>query len=127
MKKLISILAIFCFTISFSQIKVDLTKKQAYERFKNSNVRKACGIKLSEFNQIYKTSLSEGSTEKLSNCAIYNNTKDKKLIELISTEYARGTSVNPYSKTTYCADCYLIIYNSIKAAKEYGKEIGILN
>jgi hypothetical protein len=80
MKKLISILAIFCFVFSFSQIKVDLTKKQAYERFKNSNVRKACGIKLNEFENIWKYApLQDNGRKNIYPICLYSKTPIKKI------------------------------------------------
>lgn len=54
MKKLLLLSSLSAFSFGFSQSK-DLTKKQALEAFKNSEVRKFHNIKISEFEKIYNT------------------------------------------------------------------------
>lgn len=123
MKKLFIICSTLLFSLSFAQIK-DISKKEAYNRFKNSNIRKACKISLKEFDIIYLNSLKNenSNVKKISESAIYNSTNDKKLKEIISMQYFRGTIINTNTKVPNCAGCDLIIYNSIKEIKNEYKE-----
>lgn len=123
MKKLFIICSTLLFSLSFAQIK-DISKKEAYNRFKNSNIRKACKISLKEFDIIYLNSLKNenSNVKKISESAIYNSSDDKKLKELISAEYLRGTIVKVNLGYPECSDCNSIIYNSIKEIKEFYKD-----
>lgn len=76
------------FSLSFSQSK-DLTKKQAYEAFKNSDVRKKSNLKIYEFDKIFKTALCIKKTYsdkenfpnayKLKEMPIFNNNKKEEI------------------------------------------------
>ncbi|MDV3777589.1 hypothetical protein CMU25_01555 [Elizabethkingia anophelis] len=91
--------------IAFGQSK-DLTKKQAFDLYKKSNVRIALGYKVSDFNKIYNTRKSGLKINRES--IILNNIKDKEEIKKIQWYY----------NFPQCFDCNTIIYESEKTAKE---------
>jgi len=88
MKKLLLVTSVLTFSLSFSQSK-DLTKKQALEAYKKSDVRKQNNLKISDFEKIYKTATCIKKTysdkENLSNdfnlrsMPIFNNKEKEKV------------------------------------------------
>lgn len=95
---------------------IDLTEKQAFERYKKSNIRKALGLTLKDFN--YKDLVQNGQTDKLSEIMILNETKDKTFISFIQKYYSFSDILGA-NKLPLCDDCSMIIYNNIKQAKTF--------
>lgn len=104
MKTLLLTTLLIC-SIAFGQSK-DLTKKQAFELYKKSNVRIALRYKLSDFNSIYNTKKSGLKVNRES--IILNYIKDKEEIKKIQW----------YHNFPQCFDCNTIIYESEATAKE---------
>lgn len=95
--------------LTFAQITKDLSKKQAYELYKKSNVRIALGYKLSDFNRIYNTKNTVFTLDKES--IILKSIKDKEELKKIQWYHARKP----------CIDCNTIIYENEETAKELAK------
>ena len=93
MKKLLLFVCLSAFSIAFSQSK-DLTKKQALEAYKKSDVRKYENLKISDFEKIYKTAKCVQKTYsdkenfpdavKLNSMPIFKKVEKQKAIERIS-------------------------------------------
>lgn len=102
---LLSLSLVFFSGLAFGQSK-DLTKKQAYQMFVKSNVRKALGYKTKDFEKVYNTKSSILKLDRES--IILNSIKDKDELMKIQMYHARKP----------CIDCANIIYESEKTAIE---------
>lgn len=107
MKTLLLSLSFVLFSgIAFGQ---KISKKEAYEAYKKSNVRIALGYKLSDFNRIYNTKNTIFIVDRES--IILNSIKDKEALEKIKWFHSK----------TPCNDCKNIIYESRETAEEMTK------
>ena len=101
--------------LSFAQTK-DLSKKQAYQMFIKSNVRKTLGFKTSDFNKI----MSEKNFE-INKETLILNSVSKKDLKYINEMYFRGTHTRKRDGLPICDDCSNIIYWSKKELQEANK------
>lgn len=116
MKTLLLSLSFVLFSgLAFGQTK-DLSKKQAYQMFVKSNVRKALGFKLSDFNKV----MSEKNFE-IDKETLILNSVNKKDLQYISEMYYRGTHSRQKDGLPICDDCSTIIYWSKTELKEANK------
>lgn len=119
---IINTLFILISTFAFAQqnnpsLIIDLTEKQAFERYKKSNVRKALGLKIKDFN--YKDLIQNARVDKLSELAIFQNSQDKKFLDFASHLYSNGTTILRKDGTPKCDDCSTIIYEKIEDIKHW--------
>ncbi|MCT4141223.1 hypothetical protein HZP65_10805 [Elizabethkingia anophelis] len=103
--------------LAFGQAK-DLTKKQAYQMFVKSNVRKALGIKQSEFNTIIDT---KNTAFQVNSESLILNSVNKEDLNYIKEMYYRGTHTRQKNGLPICDDCSNIIYWSKKELNETNK------
>ena len=116
MKKTILLISLLTFSGIFAQ-KIDITEKEAFKRYKNSNIRKAVGMKLKEFN--FKEFIKYGKSydlDKVSNMLIFNTTKDEKFLNFIKA-YSNQSLILNRDKTPICVDCNMIVFTNEKDAK----------
>ena len=133
MKKIIMLFCLFVFSFSFSQILnkdkafenldkimqkdrsnnaikngtyVDLGENEAFEKFKNSNIRIELGIKLREFNYQQICLYAKAFKVLISKMSIMNSTEDKNLIEELKKAYEGAE--NPI----LCKECYYLPYKT---------------
>lgn len=124
MRKLFIFVCLSAFSVAFAQSK-DLTKKQAYEAFKNSELRKFENLKISDFNKIYKTAIcvkkTYSDTEhfpdalKLKTMPIFKNSKKTESIERVSKCAPRSEFC------IYGIDMWILAGSTDKESKELRK------
>lgn len=117
MKKIILICSTLLFSLCFGQLKFDISEKEAYKRFVNSNVRKTVKINSKNFkehwNYLKTTNFYEGFNVKISELAIFNN-YDKKTLNFIKVVY----NLDPQK---VCYDCGQIIFLPKSEFNNYDK------
>lgn len=116
MKSIYILSALMVSTCLFSQ---QLSKKEAYQRFKDSNVRKSLGIKLKDFDYNEIVRLSNNLETPIKDMIIFHSYSDKRFMDFVKCNYYQGTTINKNTKTPYCDDCSTIIYYSYKDAKDF--------
>lgn len=119
---IINTLFILISTFAFAQqnnpsLIIDLTEKQAFERYKKSNVRKALGLKIKDFN--YKDLINVTEAKKLSELAVLNNTSNEKLIRYAKTIINYSNQPPMPNGLPLCDDCSMIYTKTLNGIKEY--------
>lgn len=108
---------------SFSFAQVDLSKKEAFEAFKNSNVRKELNISLKDFNYKDLSSKAKKFKVPLSKMVILNSADEKNLQNIIF-DYHRN---RPNKEgIIHCIYCRYVIYADINNYYESANEISAL-
>lgn len=117
--KTLLLLAVFSTSIFSAQ---QLSKKEAYNRFKNSNIRKALGIKLNSFNYNELLEKSKHFDIPLKNMVILNSTTDNDLLNQIEYDFSRR---NPKEKdgADFCTYCKFVPFADITNYSESSNEL----
>lgn len=108
MKNFFILSALLVSSICFGQF-VDLNKKQTFERFKNSSIRKELGLKLKDFN--YSTFVKKAKEKKvpISKMVVLNKPNEINSIHIIKDGYSRRNRTD----ASYCIFCQDILYHNI--------------
>lgn len=122
---IINTLFILISTFAFAQqnnpsLIIDLTEKQAFERYKKSNVRKALGLKIKDFN--YKDLIQNAQSERLSEVIVLKDYNSQILQSIKNTYQLGDISLNQLNTAGVgypCEDCHNIIYLSLSELKEH--------
>lgn len=121
MKNFVLLIALFVSSISFGQKLIDLNEKQAFEKWKSSNIRENLMYEVKEFN--YKNLVKEAKKLKvpLSKMIILNSSKDEIFIEHLAFRHSIS-SASTGENIIYCERCNNIPYQNIeKKYKNFNK------